>query len=173
MGNCWGKKKKKMKDLNRAQKENAKISQRENLDNFGKEFIDFKLIIMGPKRAGKTTFFKCFMNDPKNPFTESDLDTTYKNIIKDNFFTYTFKIDSDLYKCNLWDLAGDIEDDIINITRNFVHFSKGVFLMFDLTNPKSFESIKNEWVPMIKNSNLDFENYQSMFFILRFLFIRG
>ena len=161
MGNCWGKKKKKITDLNKAQKENAKISQRGNLNDFGSNFTHFKLIIMGPKRSGKTTFFKTFLNDPTNPFTEKDLDTQYDDVIKDNFFSYTFKIDTDLYKCNLWDLAGDLEDEIINITGNFIHFSRGVFLMFDLTNPESFRAVRENWVPMIKDSSIDFETFQS------------
>ena len=164
MGNCW-KRKDRLADLNKMQKENAKLRLSQRQDNYGNSYKDFKLILMGPKRSGKTTFFKCFMNDPQNPFTEKDLDTEYIDVIKDNYFSYTFKIDSDLYKCNLWDLAGDLKDDIINVTGNFVHFSKGVFLMFDLTNPESFKSIKNNWVPMIKNSDLDFESFQSIFFV--------
>ena len=125
------------------------------------ESYEFKCILMGPKRSGKTTFFFSFMNDPIKQFTNKDLNTNYDDIIGKNFFSYTFIINQDTQdssmssvtkiKINLWDLAGDMDLHIKNITKNMIHFTDGVFLLFDLTNKDSFEELKNDWFPMLES----------------------
>ena len=124
---------------------------------------EYKCILMGPKRSGKTTFFTSFMNNPNKKFTKNDLDTNYDDIIGKNFFSYTFIINENddpkskhmpiinKIKINLWDLAGDKDLHIKNITKNMMHFTDGVFLLFDLTNEKSFEDLSTEWWPMLES----------------------
>ena len=125
------------------------------------ESHEFKCILMGPKRSGKTTFFLSFMNDPIKQFTNKDLNTNYDDIIGKNFFSYTFILKDHnqkrrmepvkKIKINLWDLAGDMDLHIKNITKNMIHFTDGVFLLFDLTNRDSFLELKNEWWPMLES----------------------
>ena len=123
---------------------------------------EFKCILMGPKRSGKTTFFMSFMNDPIKKFSNKDLNTNYDDIIGKNFFSYTFILNSEhsgefdqrpltKIKINLWDLAGDMDLHIKNITKNMIHFTDGIFLLFDLTNEKSFDELTSEWWPMLES----------------------
>jgi GTPase SAR1 family protein len=124
---------------------------------------EYKCILMGPKRSGKTTFFMSFMNDPVKKFSNEDLNTNYDDIIGKNFFSYTFILNPEInpnkkyqeslkkIKINLWDLAGDMDLHIKNITKNMIHFTDGIFLLFDLTNEASFDELVNEWWPMLES----------------------
>ena len=136
---------------------------------------DYKCILMGPKRSGKTTFFTTFMNNPMKKFTDKDLDTNYEDIIAKNFFSYTFILNEDVdnnsnhmvpltkIKINLWDLAGDKDLHIKNITKNMMHFTDGVFLLFDLTNEQSFNDLSSEWWPMLE-SVIDMSQVKGMIY---------
>ena len=132
---------------------------------------------MGPKRSGKTTFFMSFMNDPIKKFSNKDLNTNYDDIIGKNFFSYTFILNQtpshddmeplSKIKINLWDLAGDMDLHLKNITKNMIHFTDGVFLLFDLTNEASFEELTTEWWPMLE-SVIDLSQIKSKSYFLVF-----
>ena len=122
-------------------------------DNYSHSSISHvKLILMGPKGSGKTTFFKTFMNDPSNPFKPEDLNTNYTDIIKNNFYSIKLPLNNKNVKINLWDLAGDMDSTVKNVTKNMIHFTDGVFLLFDLLNRKSFRETSSMWYEMIEES---------------------
>ena len=44
----------------------------------------------------------------------------------------------------VWDTAG--QERFRHITRNYYNGSNGIYVCFDLTNEKSFESVQNFWM---------------------------
>lgn len=128
---------------------------------------DFRIVLAGPQQAGKTSFFKTYMNDPTNPFTQNDLDTNYNNITENNLFRM-IKIGKRRLNVNLWDLAGDLASDIKNLTKVYFRDAQGVILLFDLTDRKSLDLIENEWLPFIGDT-LGFDDLKGVFIIYKLI----
>ena len=59
---------------------------------------------------------------------------------------------------NIWDTAG--QEKYRSMTRDYLRNSHGVFLVFDLSNKKSFDSL-NLWLGEINNSDIN-KNYVKM-----------
>ena len=120
--------------------------------------INFKLILTGPSGAGKTQFFKTYMNDPNNPFTDKDKNTTYMNL-KDLVLNRSLVVDSNRFGVTLWDLAGQTRDTVLTLTKNYFHESHGVILLFDVMNEESYKMMSEDWIDIIENNlNLDHVN---------------
>ena len=120
---------------------------------------DFRIVLAGPTKVGKTSFFKSYMNDPQNPFTDNDLDTNYDQIASNNIFRM-IKINRKRLNVNLWDLAGDLASNIKNLTKVYFRDAHGVILLFDLTDRESLEKVKKEWIPFIRET-LGLDNLKS------------
>jgi GTPase SAR1 family protein len=131
-----------------------------------KEFkrASLRVVLSGPKKAGKTQFFKTYKNDPNDPFTSDDLDTDYSNP-KDNVYNKVLQVDQGRINLALWDLAGEATESVRLLTKNFFRDSDGVFLLFDSTDPESFRIMEEEWLPFIDNT-LGFNMVQSNIFLI-------
>ena len=105
-----------------------------------KELI-YKILLLGDWSVGKTCFL---MRYTENTFTEIHLSTIgidykLKNLTLDN---------GDVIKVQIWDTAG--QERYKSITKSYIKGANGIILIYDVTNPKSFEGIEN-WVKQIKD----------------------
>jgi small GTP-binding protein len=98
-------------------------------------------ILIGDTEVGKSSFFLRYF---KNEFSDSFLTTV--GIDKE---TKIVKIKSDVYRMTLWDTAG--QERFRSLPLKYFQNADGVFLLFDLNNPESFNNI-NAWVNDIKRN---------------------
>lgn len=105
------------------------------------EFIDykFKIIFVGDPGVGKTSMILRFS---ENAFTRKYIPTLGVNV-SDKIF----RVNDTIVQLVLWDIAGQTRFQFMR--NQFYQGSDGVFLIFDLTNLKSFDKIKN-WYQEIK-----------------------
>ena len=104
-----------------------------------KEFL-YKILLLGDSSVGKTCFL---MRYADNTFQEIHmstigLDYKFKDVTLDNGKTV---------KVQIWDTAG--QDRFRSITRNYYKGAHGIIVIYDVTNRKTFENVKN-WIRQIK-----------------------
>ena len=99
-------------------------------------------ILLGDSTVGKTCFYKRYF---KNEFNEIDLPTI--GIDKE---TKHVKIKNKSFRISLWDTAGQERFKKL-LPKNYYSNADGIFLLFDLTNANSFESV-SKWVKDIKDN---------------------
>lgn len=111
-----------------------------------------KLVFLGDSNVGKTSIIHRFC---ENKFEENGIVSTIAVAFKNKFL----KIDSyTQVNMNIWDTAG--QEKYRSMTRDYLRNSHGVFLVFDLSNKKSFDSL-NLWLGEINNSDIN-KNYVKM-----------
>ena len=108
-----------------------------------KDFL-YKILLLGDSSVGKTCFL---MRYTDNTFQEIHmstigLDYKLKNVQLD---------DGKIVKIQIWDTAG--QDRFRSITRNYYKGAHGIIVMYDVTNKKSFDNVKN-WVEQIREEVL-------------------
>ena len=100
----------------------------------------YKILLLGDSSVGKTCFL---MRYTDNTYQEIHMST----IGIDNKFKDVELDDGKKVKIQIWDTAG--QDRFRSITRNYYKGANGIVLIFDVTNKKSYENVKN-WVKQIK-----------------------
>lgn len=100
----------------------------------------YKILLLGDSTVGKTCFLLRFTDDTfvDLHMTTIGLDYRLKTMILDN---------QQIVKVQLWDTAG--QDKFRAITRNYYKGARGIILIYDITNIKSYENIK-KWINEIK-----------------------
>ena len=110
--------------------------------------IKLKLLIIGDSNVGKTSIL---LNYTDNYFPESHLATIgveYKvKEIKTNKYNIALQI---------WDTAG--QERFRSITKSFFRNTNGILFVYDITNRKSFQSVK-DW---IKDSELHDSGFEKI-----------
>ncbi len=101
----------------------------------------FKVVVCGDPAVGKTSTVLRFTD---NAFRRSYISTIGVNISEK-----IVKVDNTNINLTIWDIAGQVKFD--SMRRHFYQKAEGIFLVFDLTRRKTFESIPN-WHTDIKNS---------------------
>jgi small GTP-binding protein len=98
--------------------------------------VDFKakIVIVGDPGVGKTSTILRFTD---NAFRRSYIPTMGTNITEKSF-----RVKDNIIELILWDLAGQSKFELMR--KHFYHGAEAVILIFDLTNPKSFQSI-TQW----------------------------
>ncbi|KKL85180.1 hypothetical protein LCGC14_1957320 [marine sediment metagenome] len=91
----------------------------------------FKIIIVGDPSVGKTSLILRYTN---NAFRRSYVPTMGVHVSNK-----IFKIDDSLIQLTLWDIGGQTK--FHTMRQQFYRGSDAVFLLFDLTNPESFNNI--------------------------------
>ena len=102
----------------------------------------FKVLLLGDSTVGKTCFLMRFT---ENTFQEIHmstigLDYRFKKMPLDDTKEATVQI---------WDTAG--QDRFRAITKNYYKGAHGIILIYDVTNQKSFDNVKN-WVSQIREN---------------------
>jgi small GTP-binding protein len=102
-----------------------------------------KLILAGNAETGKTLFMHRWID----PNAQLPLQPT----VATEFMVKTWEENGVIYRVQLWDTAG--QESYHSITAPYFRSAKGVFLVFDLTSRKSFDSLPY-WLQLIEeNSN--------------------
>jgi small GTP-binding protein len=100
----------------------------------------FKLAVVGDPGVGKTSTILRFTD---NAFSRVYVPTMGTNISDKNF-----QVGNDFVELIIWDIAG--QSKFQTIRKHFYQGVNGIILIYDLTNPKSFESI-SAWYKDIKS----------------------
>ena len=100
----------------------------------------YKILLLGDSTVGKTCFLLRYTDDTflDLHMATIGLDYRLKTMILD---------DHRIVKVQLWDTAG--QDKFRAITRNYYKGARGIILIYDITNIKSYENIK-KWINEIK-----------------------
>ena len=101
----------------------------------------YKIIIIGDSGVGKSNILGRYLH---NEFHE---DT--KSTVGVEFGSKKMVIENTSIKLQIWDTAG--EERYRSITSAYYKGSKGCFIVYDITNPQSFEDIQ-KWYEEIKRS---------------------
>ena len=111
--------------------------------------VDFKakIVVVGDPGVGKTSTILRFTD---NAFKQSYIPTMGTNITEKSF-----RVKDNIIELILWDLAGQSKWELMR--KHFYQGSEAVLLIFDLTNPKSFESISQWFKDIEENLIIDHE----------------
>ncbi|XP_021359664.1 ras-related protein Rab-8A-like isoform X2 [Mizuhopecten yessoensis] len=99
----------------------------------------FKLLLIGDSGVGKTCVLFRFSEDAFN--------STFISTIGIDFKIRTIELDGKKIKLQIWDTAG--QERFRTITTAYYRGAMGIMLVYDITNEKSFENIRN-WIGNIE-----------------------
>ena len=100
-----------------------------------------KILLLGDTSVGKTCFLKRYTDDTFQDAYLSTIGFDYK------FKVVTLKSGKEV-KVQIWDTAG--QERFRTIAKSYYRGAHGIILVFDVTNPKTFDNIKM-WVNQIKD----------------------
>jgi Ras-related protein Rab-1A len=106
----------------------------------------FKLIVVGDPGVGKSSTIL--------RFTDNAFNRQYIPTLGVNITDKSFKVNKFLVETIIWDLGGQEKFKLMR--KHFYQGAEGVILIFDLTNPTSFQNIR-DWNSDIKNHLADFK----------------
>ena len=109
--------------------------------------LKLKLLLIGDTAVGKTCMILKYTDDK---FPEAHIST-----IGVEYKSHILKTDKYKITLNIWDTSG--QERFRSITKSFFTNTNGVLFVYDITNLKSFENVKN-W---IKDSEM-FGKYDSI-----------
>ena len=113
----------------------------------GKQDKLYKVMLIGDSGVGKTSIiFR---------FAENAFSTTFISTIGIDFKMKTLEVKGRRVKLQIWDTAG--QERFHTITTSFYRGARGIILVYDITNTKSFDNIIN-WLRNIeKHAHEDVE----------------
>ena len=105
-----------------------------------------KIIFIGDVSVGKTSIINVLMGQKFN--------NEYEASIGVDFFSKTIKYKGKTIKLQIWDSAG--QEKFRSLITNYIRGSSLVFIVYDISSRKSFESLQNwiDFVNNIENSNI-------------------
>ena len=105
-----------------------------------------KIIFTGDISVGKTSIISVLMGQKFN--------NEYEASIGVDFFSKTIKYKGKIIKLQIWDSAG--QEKFRSLIPNYIRGSSLVFIVYDISNRKSFESLQSwvDFVNNIENSNI-------------------
>ena len=112
----------------------------------GDKQVSIKLLTLGDSAVGKTCLISQFARNSFNPNFITTIGIDYK--IK------PVEVDGKKYKLLIWDTAG--QERFRTITKSYFRGCQGMLLVYDITQRKTFESIRT-WVDQINDNDSDGE----------------
>ena len=105
-----------------------------------------KIIFIGDISVGKTSII--------NVLTGYKFNDEYEASIGVDFFSKTIKYKGKTIKLQIWDSAG--QEKFRSLIPNYIRGSSLVFIVYDITNKKSFNNLQSwiDFVNNIENSNI-------------------
>lgn len=100
----------------------------------------FKIVVIGDHNCGKSCILLRFA---ENTFRDDHVTT-----LGVDFKLKTIKQDRDRIRLELWDTAG--MERYRTIYNSYYHSAHGVMCVFDMTDKRSFENIKNYWLQEVR-----------------------
>ena len=101
----------------------------------------FKIILVGDSKVGKTSIIRRYTD---NTFTTQTLST-----IGSDFNYKLIQIENYLINLNIWDTAG--QERFKSLTFQYYKRASGVFIVFDVSNRKSFKGLLH-WLEDVNNN---------------------
>ena len=129
------------------------MEENEDDDKPKKVDFEFKIITLGNSGAGKTSIIKRFVNDV---FDEYQLST-----LGNSFSFRTIKINNTNIKLNFIDTSG--QEKFRSLSLSYFRHVDVVLFVFDLNEPKSFESIQY-WMDFL-NENYSGKNIKAKYLV--------
>ena len=127
------------------------------------EIIEYKLILIGDTSVGKTCLFKKITSGIFLSKNVSTVGIDRKTLS----FIYEFEENGKKVQKNvvitLTDTAG--QERYRSITKSYYKGSNGIILLYDITDKKSFDHLK-DWIDNIKNSVGNYEDNKYTIFLL-------
>ncbi|KAL1510055.1 hypothetical protein ABEB36_004711 [Hypothenemus hampei] len=121
------------------------LSDSLRIANLHKKELTFKFVIIGDFGVGKTSII--------NRYTDGEFSSSYKVTIGADFAIKTLEWDEDTrINLHLWDIAG--HERFGTLTGIFYRHCVAAALVFDLTRPDTFNSIKKWLVDLRKKASL-------------------
>ena len=108
--------------------------------------ITLKLILVGDGRVGKTSIINKYLY---NTFNENEPMT-----VNSCFLEKKMIINEKTFKFALWDTAG--QEKFNSVTPVYYRDAKGVILVYDITNARSFERVQ-KWIEEVRSYNKECE----------------
>ena len=107
-----------------------------------KTFINLNILLVGDANVGKTSILL--------KYTENFFPNQYQATIGVEYKMKIIKLNNMNIKLQIWDTAG--QERYKSIAKNFFHSANGVFLVFDITDKKSFENL-NKWIEDVNENS--------------------
>ena len=101
----------------------------------------FKIVLIGDTSVGKTNILSKYLSNEFDPDSKATVGV--------EFGTKDFKIGNNIVKVQIWDTAG--QERYRSITNAYYKGAKGSLLVYDITNPKTFESL-DKWLSDLKTN---------------------
>jgi len=100
----------------------------------------FKIVIIGDHNCGKSCILLRFA---ENTFRDDHVTT-----LGVDFKLKTIKLDRDRIRLELWDTAG--MERYRTIYNSYYHSAHGVMIVYDITDRRSFDNLKNYWLNEVR-----------------------
>ena len=123
--------------------------------------LSFKLVLIGESGVGKTSLINRYVS---NTFESNMVPTPGSSFTTK---TMLFKNYNKSIKFDIWDTAG--QEKYRALAKVFYKKCNGCLLIYDICDKKSFEELKNYWIPEIR-SNSNFDNLGKNKFIFIYSF---
>ena len=123
--------------------------------------LSFKLVLIGESGVGKTSLIIRYVS---NTFKSNMVSTPGATFTTK---TMLFKNYNKSIKFDIWDTAG--LEKYRRLAKVFYKKCNGCLLIYDICDKKSFEELKNYWIPEIR-SNSNFDNLGKNKFIFIYSF---
>ena len=104
----------------------------------------FKVVLIGDTSVGKTNILSKYLSNEFDPDSKATVGV--------EFGTKDFQIENNKVKVQIWDTAG--QERYRSITNAYYKGAKGSLLVYDITNPKSFENL-DRWLSDLKSNGED------------------
>jgi small GTP-binding protein len=111
-------------------------------DSEEKKAIPCKVVLIGESGVGKTSIISRYMTDK---FSASLGSTPGANFTTKTVF---LKDENQSIKFEIWDTAG--QEKYRALSKIFYKNSNVCILVYDITNKKSFDEIRNYWIHQVK-----------------------
>lgn len=109
--------------------------------------VSLKILIVGDSNVGKTSLLLKYTDDYFSEAHVATIGVEYK--IK------TIMINGMQVKLQIWDTSG--QERFRSLTQNFFRNANGVVFVYDITDKKTFDNIK-DWMLASQNSESDFKS---------------
>ena len=103
--------------------------------------VKYKIMVLGESKVGKTSLIK--------RYTKDQFGGVYLTTVGMDFQDKIIEIEDKKVRLQVWDTAG--QERFRNVTKSYFQSSRGLLVVYDITDKESFEKI-NFWIENIKNN---------------------
>ena len=107
------------------------------------EVYHYKIVLLGDSKVGKTSLRRNFMGE--------SYQTNYLTTLMADFASHTLDVDGYTVNFSIWDLAG--QPDMGDVRSKYFYGAFGAMIVFDVTNPSSFENL-DKWIDQLKRNTM-------------------